>query len=79
MNCKSVSVTTGPTSSLLQPKLFLRFYLLSICYMTSMPKDFKILKKNILDIFLLLVPLEASSHYLDIDISHWLEEDLQSI
>ena len=41
-----------------------------------MPQDFK--NKNY-DIFLLLVPLEILSHYPDIDVSHWLREDVQWI
>ena len=40
-----------------------------------MTKDFK--KK--IDIFVLLVTFEILSHYPNIDISHWLKEDIQWI
>ena len=43
--------------------------------MTSMTQDFKKLKK-ILDIIVLLVTFEILSHYPNIDISHWLTEDV---
>ena len=45
--------------------------------MNSTPKDFKIWKKNSLDIFVIMVPLEIFSNYPDIDISYWLKEDVQ--
>ena len=43
-----------------------------------MTQDFKKLKKK-LDIFVLLVTFEILSHYPNIDISHWLAEDVQWI
>ena len=46
--------------------------------MTSMAQDFKKLKK-FLDFFVLLVTFEILSHYPNIDISHWLKEDVQWI
>ena len=46
--------------------------------MISMTQDFKNFKK-ILDIFVLLVTFEILSHYPNIDISHWLTEDVQWI
>ena len=47
--------------------------------MTSMSKDFKILKKKLMDICLLMVPLELLSHYPDIAMFHWLGDDFQWI
>ena len=44
-----------------------------------MPQDFKNFKIYILDIFLLLVPLEILSHHPEIDISQWLGEKFQCI
>ena len=44
--------------------------------MTSIPQDFKI---KILDIFVIVVPLEILTHCPDIDISHWLNEIFQRI
>ena len=43
-----------------------------------MTQGFKKFKK-ILDIFVLLVTFEILSHYPNIDISHWLTEDVQWI
>ena len=44
-----------------------------------MRQVFKKYKKNFLDIFLLMVPLETLSTYPDNDISHWLREDVHLI
>ena len=43
-----------------------------------MTQDFKKNKKK-LDIFVLLVTFEILSHYPNMDISHWLTEDVQWI
>ena len=69
MNCKPVSVTTGPPSL----AVYSSKYLLYDFNATNFQK------KIFLDILLLLVPLEILSHYPDIDISHWLGEDFQWI
>ena len=39
--------------------------------MASIPQDFKFFTIQIRDIFVLLVPLEISSHYRDINNFHW--------
>ena len=44
-----------------------------------MTQDFKKIKKNFFDIFVFLVTFEILSHYPIIDISHWLEENVQWI
>ena len=80
VNCKSVSVIKGTPSLLLQSKIFW----LAVLSSNYLLYDFNATRflnfeKNFLDIFLLLVPLEMLSHYLDIAISHWLEEDFQWI
>ena len=59
VNGKSVSVMTGFSSFLHQPKLIWLAVL------------------SILDISILLVPLEILSHYSDIDVTHWLKDDVQ--
>ena len=47
--------------------------------MTSMRQVFKKFKTFFLDIFLRLVSLEILLHYPDIDMSHWLREDVQGM
>ena len=44
-----------------------------------MTQDFKKFKKFFFDIFVLLVTFEILSHYPNIDISHWLQKDVQCI
>ena len=41
-----------------------------------MTQDFKKFLKKFFDIFVLLITFEILSHYPNIDISHWLKEDL---
>ena len=73
VSCKSVSVMTENTSFLLPPKIiWLAVCLQTICYMTSMQQYLKNFFSKLMDIFVLLVPLEILSYYPDIDICHWL-------
>ena len=75
MDCKSVSVMAGPLCFLMQT-IFLSVVLSSnyLLYDFNATR-FKKLKKNFLDIFLLLVPLESLIHYPDTNIFFWLGED----
>ena len=76
MNCKPVSVISEPLSFLLQPKL-IWLAVLSINYWSF---DFNAsrFRKKFKIIFKFFVPFEIS-HFLNIDSSHWLREDVQWI
>ena len=77
MNYKSPSVMTGILSFLLKPKSFW-LAVLSANYLVYEFNATKFQIKN-LHIFLLLISLEILLHYPDIDISHWLREDVHWI
>ena len=76
VTCKSVSAMTGPTSYILQRELFKLAILFSnyLLYNFNATQSQFFLK--VLDIFVFLDPLDILSHYADIDISHWLKEDV---
>ena len=78
VNCKSVSVITGPLSFLPQPKI-IWLAVLSFNYWSFDFNATRFRKKffKVLDIFVLLVPFEILSHYLNNYRSHWLGEDVQ--
>ena len=76
--CKSASLTTGHPSLLLQPKLIWMLVLSSNYFLYEFNATrFQNFKRNFLDVFVLLVPLEIISYYPDIDFSHWLREEVQ--
>ena len=47
--------------------------------MTSLTQDIKKILKIFLDVFVLLNTFEILTHYPNIDISHWLKEDIHWI
>ena len=80
VNCRSVTLKSGPCSFLLQP--ILTWLAVLSANFWSFDFNATIFQKKFskfLDVFVLLVPFETLSHYLNIDSSHWLTKEVQWI